>query len=235
MKTLKNITTLTDALSNLSPTSGASSDYNRGLLVGIVSGLMATGLSFEQALQYVAQACPETYKNCLLLLPESWREKTNFSENSPREILLTRDARGETKMYTDTQKKILSIDPTEVPVMTHDRSIARKQRAVLVRTLFKRLGIKGVSVTCPNYSMARSVDIHIGSSLGTAEDYNFEGVNYSQKAFSEMPDKTPIKIKHNALIETRRHLEKIILAAFPAHFDRSDSMTDYFDNPWSIN
>lgn len=78
MKRLKNVIMLVDCLCNFSPTSGASDDYNRGLVIGMVSGLMATGMSFDEALEQTAKACPNTYISRLDLLPESWREDWNI-------------------------------------------------------------------------------------------------------------------------------------------------------------
>lgn len=71
MKTLKHPTTLKDALYNFHPTSGATPIYNKGLIVGIVSALMSTGYTFEDACQLVLDNLPKE-NNLDVSLPESW-------------------------------------------------------------------------------------------------------------------------------------------------------------------
>jgi hypothetical protein len=72
MKKLKHAMMITDALGNLSPDSGASKDYNKGLVVGLVAGLMATGLDFTAALKYVTGHQPQGI-DLRAFLPENWR------------------------------------------------------------------------------------------------------------------------------------------------------------------
>ena len=73
MKLLKNQVVLKDTMYNFHPTSGASDDYCKGLIVGAVSALMATGKSFDDSLEQCAICMPETSrlmtKDCV---PESW-------------------------------------------------------------------------------------------------------------------------------------------------------------------
>lgn len=61
---------LKDALCNLSPRSGAGVDYNRGLMVGVVSTLMAFGYDFQQAVALLAPMLPPGlhWEN----LPDAW-------------------------------------------------------------------------------------------------------------------------------------------------------------------
>jgi hypothetical protein len=49
----------------------------------------------------------------------------------------------------------------DVPVACDERNIGRKEQARLARELFKSLGLKKISVTTPNYSMAFHVDVHL--------------------------------------------------------------------------
>lgn len=49
---------LKDVLHNLHPRSGATPEYARGILVGVVATLMATGKSFEQASALAWQLMP---------------------------------------------------------------------------------------------------------------------------------------------------------------------------------
>ena len=73
MRILLNQPRLMDAMYNFSPDSGASDDYCKGLIVGAVSALMATGESFDDSLEQCAICMPETSrlmtKDCV---PESW-------------------------------------------------------------------------------------------------------------------------------------------------------------------
>jgi hypothetical protein len=56
---IKNPTILKDALHNVCVESGASDDYSRGLVVGVVSALMAvTGWSFSDVSLIVANCLP---------------------------------------------------------------------------------------------------------------------------------------------------------------------------------
>ena len=51
---LKNRVILMDALYNVHNASGASDDYSRGLVVGVVATLMsATGMSYEEAVRLI--------------------------------------------------------------------------------------------------------------------------------------------------------------------------------------
>jgi hypothetical protein len=90
------------------------------------------------------------------------------------------------------------------------RRMSRKERAAAARKLFRSLGLKGLSVTAPNYSMASSV--HVALPDGDRGDR--EG--------------------RMALTSARRKVEALLLVAFPGTEDRSDIMTDYFDFVWSF-
>ena len=116
--------------------------------------------------------------------------------------------------------KLATIDITVIPVMSRDRLIPRKQQAALARQLFKQLGLKGISVTAPNYSMAQSVDVRPPK----RNDYQLDGQGFM----------IPGDPAAEANSVARQRLESILLAAFPQHDNRSDSMTDYFDYCWSI-
>lgn len=132
----------------------------------------------------------------------------------------------------ETYAQIHAIDLQHVPVMTADRTIPRKQQALLARQLFKRLGIKGVSVTAPNYSMAQSVDVRVPSeprpSMAGWEQYE-------HSTYSDMPDDCPCKAAHLRQCAARDKLEQILARAFPQHDNRSDYQSDHFDYCWSLN
>lgn len=120
------------------------------------------------------------------------------------------------------QSKLAQIAPQYVPVLCRDRCIPRKEQAALARKLFKQLGLKGISVTTPNYSMASCVDVTIPRRDDFTRDERGE-IDYRND---------PVCIANN---EAQKRVEAILLAAFPNHNDRSDYMTDYFDSKWSIS
>lgn len=94
----------------------------------------------------------------------------------------------------------------------------RKERAAKVRELFKSLGIKGVSVTAPSYSMAQAIHIRVP----------YLGEHDHISAYNDYP--TRQRCPHcKKRTDAEHHLEKIILAAYPDLEDRNDVMTDYFD------
>lgn len=66
-------TVLRDALYNLHPTSGATDEYRKGLLVGVVAGLIAAkGLSWEQAIQVCAGHLPAGAIVNADTVPQTW-------------------------------------------------------------------------------------------------------------------------------------------------------------------
>ncbi len=68
-------TLLKDALYNTHIRSGASVDYGRGIVVGTVAALMATGhFPFMDALDIVSRNLPKDYR--IECMPESWLDKS---------------------------------------------------------------------------------------------------------------------------------------------------------------
>lgn len=64
--------TLKDALHNLDAReNGDDHEYSRGVLVGVVSTLMATGMEFDKAIQLVWQLAPGKIPK--ERVPESWQ------------------------------------------------------------------------------------------------------------------------------------------------------------------
>jgi hypothetical protein len=93
----------------------------------------------------------------------------------------------------------------------------RKVWAREVRALFKALGLTGISVTTPSYSMAHSIDITLPKSdpepIVTDED--------------GYPALHPVyRAQREAALDKAG---EIILTAFPDLDDRSDSISDYYD------
>lgn len=100
---------------------------------------------------------------------------------------------------------IVAVDVTRIPVMSADRTIPRKEQAALARKLFKQLGLRGISVTAPNYSMAQSVDVRLPETGDRERDMSIE-----------------------------EQVREILAIAFPNHDNRSDSQSDHYDYKWSI-
>lgn len=119
-------------------------------------------------------------------------------------------------------ERLAQVDITKIPVMTMDRCVPLKVQAKLTRTLFKALGIKGVSVRAPRYSMACVVEVRLP-----------RRTDYVRNSAGQVEwDKDPAA---QANTTARNRMEAILLAAFPQHDNRSDYQTDYFDSCWSIS
>lgn len=131
-----------------------------------------------------------------------------------------------------TFEAIAAVDITTIPMLSDDRHIPRKEQAKLARSLFKSLGIKGISVTTPNYSMAQTVDVRLPNDTFPGFD-GFE--QWQHASFSDMPDHLPAKMWMNKRREAVRKVKEILAKAFPNHDDRSDSQSDYFDYCWCID
>jgi hypothetical protein len=72
MSNRKHGVVLIDCLHNLTQSSGASNEYCKGLLVGLVSGLMADGDSFDYAIRTVAEHMPKSHRALADCTPECW-------------------------------------------------------------------------------------------------------------------------------------------------------------------
>ena len=106
-------------------------------------------------------------------------------------------------------------------VLGHIRHEARKEIAAQVRKLLRSVGVKGISVTAPNYSMAQTIDIRL------PED---EHPNPSAPEAHTTRDCPRCQRRQ----VTSRKLEALILAAYPDLDSRNDTSTDYFDYRLSI-
>lgn len=66
-------TTLADVMFNMHQSSGATDEYRKGLVVGVVGALMATEkLTFEQAVTQCCFHMPDS--GVRLMVPDSWLE-----------------------------------------------------------------------------------------------------------------------------------------------------------------
>ncbi len=59
-----------DALYNTCQQSGASMDYGRGVVVGLMSGLLAYEMIFEEAAKLMKSLLPENFRHDTI--PRSW-------------------------------------------------------------------------------------------------------------------------------------------------------------------
>jgi hypothetical protein len=104
------------------------------------------------------------------------------------------------------------------------RDQPRKEVAAAVRALLKRLGIKGVSVTTPNYSMAMGIQVRIPD---RPEDWQDD-------LHPHRPGDHTDCWRCQLAKAARVRLELLILAAFPDLDDRSDYSTNYYDAYLSV-
>lgn len=76
---------LKDAMYNFAPDSGASEDYCNGLIVGLVAGMMATGMTWRAALSQCAIAAPKTTRISAQSMPETWIDsfRAEFVSSTP--------------------------------------------------------------------------------------------------------------------------------------------------------
>jgi len=105
-----------------------------------------------------------------------------------------------------------------------DRCTPRKVQAATLRKLLRKLGVKGVSVTAPNYSMAQSVDVRMP--LLDVPVIKTDDDPWGRRDVDS--------VEANANAAANEKFRAILAKAFPNHDDRSDSMTDYFDYCWSF-
>jgi hypothetical protein len=118
------------------------------------------------------------------------------------------------------QKKLAAVKLESIAPHNLDRCAPRKQQAVLARQLFKILGLKGVRVTTPRYSMASCVDVRIPR----RNDYDLDQHGMAIAGCEAWTANTAACEKMTALLDR----------AFPHHTDRSDYRSDYFDSCWSV-
>lgn len=138
-------------------------------------------------------------------LPRAWAEWEKFA-----------------KRLKEIERLMLNYN-TVVDVKSNDRSISQKRQAELTRELFKELNLPGISVTCATGSMCFWVNVALPGR------FDHEYLRYLDKDFKHGED-AGSKQRAWALMLIIEILDR----AFPNHDDRSDSMTDYFDDPWSI-
>lgn len=110
------------------------------------------------------------------------------------------------------------------------RHQTRKEWAQAVRSLFKEIGIKGVSVTAPNYSQAQTIDIRLPELIVDNEQHQklHDELWHTDRNNTDCPD-------CSQRWQAKQAIEKIILSAFPDLDNRSDNQSDYFNYCLSFN
>lgn len=134
----------------------------------------------------------------------------------------TRDAK-EQAAVGPLHAALAKVDLSTIPVLSTQRCLERTEKSKLLRKLFSRLGLKGISVTAPNYSMAQAVDVKLPKRQDFLRDAHGE-------CLDRMED--PAWIANRQAEAT---VKAIIARAFPNDEDRSDTQTDYFNYCWSVD
>ncbi len=127
---------------------------------------------------------------------------------------------------------LLAVNACDVPLMSTDRHMPRKEQAAMARELFKHLGLRGISVKTPNYSMASTVDVQLPKlSRHDETAWPHHHGDCCTSGHTEASQCRTCRIQNQA----KAKVAEILNAAFPKHDDRSDSQSDYFDFCWSID
>lgn len=128
---------------------------------------------------------------------------------------------------TDTIQAILDAEPSRV-VYTHiQRYDPRTETAKQVRRTLRAMGIRGVRVTTPRYSMAQGLDIAFAG-----DDHTPDACGQWDSVYREHDRDCP-RFWRWHLADQR--IEALLIRAFPNLDNRSDSQTDYFDAYFHIN
>lgn len=105
------------------------------------------------------------------------------------------------------------------------RNLPCKEFAKVVRAFFKQIGLSGISVRTPNYSMAMGIEIRIPA----REDYKRK----SDGSFDWLNLEDCPASQSNGAAE--KLLSKFMNRHFPNHGNYSDGQIDHFDFRWSIH
>jgi hypothetical protein len=137
------------------------------------------------------------------------------------------------KLYDD----LLGIDLDAITPVTNER-VYLDTFAKLIRPWLKSLGFSNrrIGVVVPNYSMVMMIEINVP----TANFYACYGVD-NVRDFKALDERQKVEgyERYDAIRQKRydaiSHLCGAIDVAFPKNYDRSDSMTDYFDATYTIH
>ena len=130
-----------------------------------------------------------------------------------------------------TVAALLALDLSTVTPCLLPRLSGRKAQAQAARALFKRLDLKGISVTVPTYSMASTVQIRLPHTPATREQQEEWNRVFSAGGDTEATEAGQI---HARRYQAEQAMNALLDHAFPHHVDRSDPTTDYFDSRWSV-
>lgn len=134
---------------------------------------------------------------------------------------------------TTLHPTLLALEALDLSTVTPcllDRLAPRKAQAVAARALFKRLGLKEISVKVPTYSMASSVNIRLPKAEFTPEQWEaFEIAR--NNGTEDLTEVRQVNARRWAIVQK---LQAVLDLAFPLHRDRSDHDSDYFDYRWIV-
>jgi hypothetical protein len=123
----------------------------------------------------------------------------------------------------------------DIPVCRLDRCAPRTEQARQARELFRRIGVRGVSVTAPRYSQAHSVDVRLPRPGDDEHNRTRWPHAHSDCCGQQTGHTDDTRCPACAQVDAmRRKVEAILYAAFPNHRDRSEYESDHFDFCWSI-
>lgn len=134
---------------------------------------------------------------------------------------------------TTLHPTLLTLEALDLSTVTPcllDRLAPRKAQAVAARALFKRLGLKDISVTVPTYSMASSVSVRLPKAEFTPEQW--EAFEIARNNGTE--DLTEVRQTNARRWTIVQKLQAVLDLAFPLHRDRSKHESDYFDYRWMV-
>lgn len=185
--------------------------------------------------------CEECGGKFTTSFPKTWRElDLGYSPTSRQRVFEYECVKAGLVTWDDCpyhndicrmQEAVAAVVIDEVPVITTDRNIPRKEQAALARKLFSKLGVKMVRFTTPTYSTASTVDVEILERVDyrvhvLSSDFDPANRDHCRAKFLD-----PARVANS---DTVGKVIKILDKAFPNHNDRSDSQTDYYNARWSF-
>lgn len=132
---------------------------------------------------------------------------------------------------------IEALDLDTVTPRLFSRSTSRILRAAAARGLFKTLGLKGISVTAPSYSMAQAVHVRLPWLTGEARE-RYDALEPEFNALwphDDAREAHPIGQFHKRMYAAEKKTNALLDHAFPTCGDRSDFSSDHFDYCWSVS
>ena len=131
---------------------------------------------------------------------------------------------------------LLAIEALDLATVTPfllARHAPRKAQAEAVRALFKRHGLKQISVTVPTYSMAQGVNVRIPHAEFSPEEHAEWRTAYDRD--EDTNTTTTLGRTRTREHEAAKKVKALLSLAFPNHDDRSDLQSDYFNYCWMVD